>query len=72
MHSVSDVLIATLGLLASVVACLARPCRPEQWAPVKPARLELAPLPLTVREPVTAGDRISEPGFADGLSVAVT
>lgn len=68
MYSVSDVLIATLGLLASVVACLARPCRPEQWAHVKSARVELAPLAMTVAEPVSAGDRSSEPGFADGLA----
>jgi hypothetical protein len=68
MHSVSDVLIATLGLLASVVACLARPCRPEQWAPVKAARVELAPLAMSAAEPVPAGDRASEPGFADGLA----
>jgi hypothetical protein len=50
---------------------LARPCRPEQWAAVKAARVELAPLPMTSAEPVLAGDRESEPGFADGLA-AVT
>lgn len=67
MADVSDLLLLTLGLLGAVVACLARPCPPERWSVVKPPRPLPAPEPVTT-EP--ALDRDSEPGFADGLTVA--
>lgn len=72
MVGVSDVLILTLGLLASVLGCLARPCRPEQWAYVKAARLVPAPVTLAVTPVPAALDAApeSEPGFADGLTAA--
>jgi len=67
---VSDILILTLGLLAGVVGCLAKPCTPENWVHVKAARIEPAAIPNSSRErdfePVPA----SEPGFADGLAAA--
>jgi len=72
---VSDVLILTLGLLASVLGCLARPCRPEQWVNVKAARP--VPIPVVVVVTSVVADAVvadaeprSEPGFADGLSPA--
>jgi len=61
-------LIMTLGLLAGVVGCLARPCKPENFAHVKAARFEREPIPNSSPardfEPAPA----SEPGFADGLA----
>lgn len=68
MEGVSDVLILTLGLLASVLGCLARPCRPEQWAIVKAARPVSTPVEVVVTPSVVEGAPVSEPGFADGLS----
>jgi hypothetical protein len=65
MAGVSDLLLLTLGLLGAVLACLARPCPPEQWSVVKPSRPEPLPEPVDVEE---ALDRDSEPGFADGLT----
>ena len=65
---VSDILIMTLGLLAGVVGCLARPCKPEQWSHVKAARVALEAAPLSSHQPDF--ERVSEPGFADGLTAA--
>lgn len=70
---VSDVLILTLGLLASVLGCLARPCRPEQWAHVMAARSVPAPVPVVEAvqgDAVLEAAPVSEPGFADGLTTA--
>lgn len=61
----------TLSLLAGVVGCLARPCRPENWAYVKAARIQLEAMPETVRERSLEPAPVSEPGFADGLAAAV-
>ena len=70
IRSVSDILIMILGLLAGVVGCLAKPCKPEHWTHVKAARAELqVPLssaPVSDFEP----EPVSEPGFADGLAAA--
>ena len=70
IRGVSDILIMTLGLLAGVVGCLARPCKPEDFAHVKASRIEPQAIPASSRErdfePVPA----SEPGFADGLAAA--
>jgi len=72
MRSVSDILIMILGLLAGVVGCLAKPCKPEYWTHVKAARAELqVPLssaPVSDFEPEP--EPVSEPGFADGLAAA--
>lgn len=67
MADVSDLLLLTLGLLGAVVACLARPCPPEQWSVVKAPRPQPLPAPVMEQLPL---DRESEPGFADGLTVA--
>ena len=70
MRSVSDILMLTLGLLAGVVGCLAKPCKPEYWTHVKAARAELEVPPS--RAPVSdfEPEPVSEPGFADGLATA--
>ena len=65
---VSDILIMTLGLLAGVLGCLARPCKPENWAHVKATRIELEALPVSVPERDFEPAPVSEPGFADGLT----
>jgi hypothetical protein len=70
MQSVSDILIMTLSLLAGVVGCLAKPCKPENWAYVKAARIELEAMPASVREADFEPAPVSEPGFADGLTTA--
>jgi hypothetical protein len=67
---VSDILIMTLGLLAGVLGCLARPCTPEQWSHVKAARMEPEALPSPVLEQSFEPEPASEPGFADGLAAA--
>ena len=67
MAAVSDVLLLTLGLLAAVVGCLAKPCSPSRWSVVKAPRVALeaaAEAPEAVVESAPA----SEPGFADGLT----
>ena len=66
----SDMLIMTLGLLAGVVGCLARHCKPEQWTHVKAARTEPEAMPSSARERDFEPAPVSEPGFADGLSAA--
>ncbi|MES1188126.1 MAG: hypothetical protein ABUL60_30185 [Myxococcales bacterium] len=66
----SDILIMTLGLLAGVVGCLAKPCPPEQWTHVKAARQAPAPLLPAEAEPAIEAEPASEPGFADGLAAA--
>lgn len=66
----SDILIMTLGLLAGVVGCLAKPCTPERWTPVKAARPEPEAVLAKAREPDCEGEPASTPGFADGLAVA--
>jgi len=65
---VSDVLVLTLGLLAAVVACLARPCTPLELARVKASRRPLEPLPSSGYAAVDEQAPASEPGFADGLT----
>jgi hypothetical protein len=67
---VSDILIMTLGLLAGVVGCLAKPCGPEHWAHVKTARAEADATPHSSRETDFEPVPESEPGFADGLAAA--
>jgi hypothetical protein len=67
---VSDILIMTLGLLAGVVGCLARPCKPENWAHVKAARIAPEALPMSSHEQDFELAPVSEPGFADGLTAA--
>lgn len=67
---VSDILIMTLSLLAGVVGCLARPCKPENWAYVKAARTHLDATPQSAHEPGSEPAPVSEPGFADGLVAA--
>ncbi len=67
----SDVLIVALGLLAAVTSCLAKPCGPAQWAVVKPARAPLDELPARPRELAIEPAPVSQPGFADGLTVTV-
>ena len=64
----SDDLIVTLGLLAAVVACLAKPCTPTHWSRVKVSRRALDALPEPAREPVARSPEASESGFADGLT----
>ena len=68
--TVSDILIMTLGLLAGVLGCLARPCKPENWTHVKATRVALAAIPETVHEQAIEPAPVSEPGFADGLAAA--
>lgn len=63
----SDLLLVTLGLLAAVVGCLSKPCRPAQWTNVKAPRVVLQPLAEPDVEAVGQLERISEPGFADGI-----
>ncbi len=70
MQGVSDILMMTLGLLAGVVGCLARPCKPENWAYVKAGRSQLEAIPESVRAPDFQSAPVSEPGFADGLAAA--
>jgi hypothetical protein len=67
---VSDILIMTLGLLAGVVGCLAKPCAPELWSHVKAARLEPEAMPSSAPERDFEPAAESEPGFADGLAAA--
>jgi hypothetical protein len=69
---VSDILIMTLGLLAGVVGCLAKPCRPGDWAHVKAARVEVEVVvaPTRVLAHDFDADPVSEPGFCDGLGAA--
>jgi hypothetical protein len=61
----------TLSLLAGVVGCLARPCKPEHWAYVKAAQTQLEAMPESVAERAPEPAPVSEPGFADGLAAAV-
>ena len=70
MRGVSDILIMTLSLLAGVVGCLAKPCKPENWAYVKASRSELEAMPVSVPEADLEPAPVSEPGFADGLTAA--
>lgn len=70
LQLVSDMLIMTLGLFAGVVACLQRPCQPEQWAPVKSARHKLLAESAFPRATEAEAGPVSEPGFADGLATA--
>jgi hypothetical protein len=70
IRGVSDILIVTLGLLAGVVGCLAKPCKPENWAYVKAAHLEPEAIPNSSRERDLEPAPASEPGFADGLAAA--
>lgn len=67
----SDILMVTLGLLAGVVGCLAKPCRPEHWLYVKAARPQPLLVPCPAPEPGFDHEPASEPGFADGLAAAV-
>jgi hypothetical protein len=67
----SDILMVTLGLLAGVVGCLAKPCRPEQWRYVKAARPRPRPMPCLAPEPGFDHEPASAPGFADGLARAI-
>lgn len=66
--------MVTLGLLAGVVGCLAKPCTPERWTLVKAARHAPTALAVPLVPLATEGagepDRESEPGFADGLAAA--
>jgi hypothetical protein len=68
--AVSDMLIMTLGLLAGVVGCLARPCKPEQWTHVKAACTEPEAASSSAPERDFEPAPVSEPGFADGLAAA--
>jgi hypothetical protein len=70
MRGVSDILIMTLGLLAGVVGCLAKPCKPEQWAHVKATRIDLAAMRSNAPVDDFEVEPASEPGFADGLAAA--
>ncbi|HYQ16014.1 MAG TPA: hypothetical protein VEQ58_09655 [Polyangiaceae bacterium] len=58
----------TLGLLAAVVGCLAKPCDPAQWVHVKATRALLVPLPESSADLALEPAPASEPGFADGLT----
>jgi len=70
LGGVSDILIMTLGLLAGVVGCLAKPCKPENWVHVKAARVEAEVVPHSSHEREIEPAPVSEPGFADGLAAA--
>ena len=65
----SDVLILTLSLLACVLGCLARPCRPADFGHVKAVRVPLEPFLERPSELNLEPAPASEPGFSDGLTV---
>jgi hypothetical protein len=60
----------TLGLLAGVVGCLAKPCRPEQWSHVLAADTEHVALVERQTLPPPEAAPVCVPGFADGFVAA--
>ncbi len=59
--------MVTLGLFGSVMACLAKPCGPEQWALVKPARPE-ENIPSSTRRVFPAVERSEAPVFVNAFA----
>ncbi len=66
--SMSDMLMVTLGLFGSVMACLARPCGPDQWALVKAARPEDSSIPASTRRIAPAVERSEAPVFVNAFA----